>query len=418
MDSKMKDRANVKALEKICSAEPTLVDVRQAIEVVPNMTPETILTSGPPMPWEDYTGGQRSAIIGGALFEGLAADAEEVDTKIHAGHIRLRPCHDHDCVGSITGVTTASMAVFVVENQQHGNRAFCTLFEGEMHERLTYGSYNEAVHKNILFLRDVVGRVISEAVRIGGGIPLRPIIHRALHMGDELHSRNTASTFLFSRELFPYLLRLTKRLPEEDINRTLQYLTENQYSFLRLSMASSKATANAAHNIEGSSIVTYQGFNCRNFAIKVSGLSNEWFSAPMPKMKAKFFEDYDENDLLYAGGESMMAETVGLGGLSSAAAFPLQDYVLATPEEMVERTLEMYKITLSEHPEFKIPYLRFRGIPVGIDIKRVVSTGITPVMDLGAAGKDGTQIGAGVFYPPLSCYKAALNAFVERYGQA
>lgn len=416
MRTKLIDEANAKAVERICSSEPTLVDVRRAIEVVPRMTPETIVTSGPPMRWEDYTGGQRNAIVGGALFEGLAANADEADAKIRAGDIRLGTCHDHGCVGSITGVTTASMAVFVVENRRHGNRAFCTLFEGEKRERLTYGSYNEGVHKNLLFLRDVVGRVVGEAVRISGGIPLRPIIRRALHMGDELHSRNTAATFLFSRELFPYLLKAAKRLPEEDIDDTLEYLTKNQYSFLRLSMAAAKVTANAAHGIEGSSIVTYMGFNCRDFAIRVSGLGDAWFRGPLPKMKAKFFEGYGERDVLYAGGESSLAETVGLGGFSSAAAFPLQDYVLATPEEMVERTLEMYSITAGEHPDFRIPYLRYRGIPVGIDIHRVVKSGKTPVMDIGAAGKDGSQIGAGVLYASGSCFQAAADAFVERYG--
>ena len=416
IDSTLIYQANMEAFERICKAEPTLIDVNRAIDVVPDMTPETILTSGPPLEWEEYTGGQRNAIIGGALFEGLAADAEDAEAKIHSGRIRLRTCDDHDCVGSITGVTTASMAVFVVENKHYGNRAFCTLFEGEIRERLTYGTFNETVRKNLIFLRDVVGHVIGEATRISGGIPLRPIMRRALHMGDELHSRNTASTFLFSRELFPYLLPLTKRLPEDDIKRTLEYLTKNQYSFLRLSMASSKATANAAHGIEGSSIITYMGFNCRDFAIKVSGLSNAWFTAPMPKMKAKFFEGYSEHDILYAGGESPLAETVGLGGFSSAAAFPLQNYVLATPEEMVRRTLEMYKITFGEHSEYKIPYLCFRGIPVGIEIHKVVNTDIKPVMNIGAAGKDGTQIGAGVLYAPMSCFQDAVDAYANRYG--
>jgi len=407
--------ANQKAYEALCSAEPTLLDVRRAIEVVPGMTPETILTSGAPLPWEKYSGGQRNAIIGGALFEGLASDAEDANAKLKSGKIKLHTCHEHHCVGSITGVTTASMGVFVVENAKHKNRAFCTLFEGEKRARLTYGSYNREVHDNLIFLRDVVGGVIGEAVRLCGGIPLRSIMVRALHMGDELHSRNTAATFIFSRELFPYLLKVSKHLPEDQVEKTVEYMTANQYAFLRLSMAASKATADAAHGIEGSSVVTYMGFSCDNFAIRVSGLGDTWFRGPLPQMKAKYFEGYSENDLLYAGGESPLAETTGLGGMASAAAFPLQNFVLATPEEMVERTLSMYRITTGEHTAFKIPYLRYRGVPTGIDVHKVVNTGITPVLDIGAAGKDGSQIGAGIMIVPMAPFQAAALAYKERY---
>lgn len=409
------EQANAKAVERMYNAEPVLIDIRRAIDVVPDMTPETILTSGASLPWEEYFGGQRNAIIGGALFEGLASDAEEAEAKIRDGRIKLRPCHDYHVVGSITGVTTASMAVFVVENIKHGNRAFCTLFEGEKRERLTYGSYNEDVHKNLLFLRDVIGEVIGEAVRLSGGISLRTIMSRALHMGDELHSRNTAATFIFTRELVPYLIQLAKKMPEEKINQTVKYITENQYSFLRLSMASAKSIADSAHGIKGSSVVTYMGLSCLEYAIRVSGLGDDWFRAPIPKLKVKYFEGYSDKDQIYAGGESMLAETVGLGGLASAAAFPLQSYVLATPEEMVERTLQMYKITLGEHPVFKIPFLRYRGTPTAIEIHHVVETGITPIMDIGAAGKDGSQIGAGFLVAPISPFQDAVDAYAKRY---
>src|SRR5881628_3138168 len=195
--------ANARAVEQLCAAEPVLVDLRPAIDVVPGMTPSTILTSGPPMMWEEYTGGQRAGIIGGALFEGLASDPVDADMKIREGRIRLGACHDHGCVGSLAGIYTASMPVFVVENRRTGNRGFCNLFEGASPARLNYGVYNDDVRRSVLFIRDVVGPTLAEAVGEAGGVGLRPIIRRALHMGDELHSRNTAATLLFTRELFP-----------------------------------------------------------------------------------------------------------------------------------------------------------------------------------------------------------------------
>jgi hypothetical protein len=397
------------------SADPVLVDVRPAIEVVPDMTPETILTSGAPLPWEEYFGGQRSGIVGGALFEGLAADAAEAEERIAARSIRLRVCHDHGCTGSLAGIYTASMPVLVVENRNGGNRAFCNLFEGPSPQRLNYGVYNETVRESLLFLEEVIGPVLGEAVRFAGGIPLKPIMVRALHMGDELHSRNTAATVLFARELFPALLELAEPRRDE-VRRTLDYLRSSDYFFLRLSMASSKATADAAHGVEGSSVTSAMTFNCRDFAIRVSGLEDTWFRAPLPPVEAKFFEGFGPDDVEYMGGESVINETVGLGGFAQAAAFPLQEYQGGSPERMVERNLAMYEITVGEHPELRIPYLGYRGVPTGIDVHRVVETGVVPVMDIGVAGRGGGQIGAGVLAAPLACFEAAREEYARRYG--
>jgi hypothetical protein len=410
----LRERANLQAFERMSSADPVLVDVRPAIDVVPGMTPQTILTSGAPLPWEEYEGGQRNAIIGGALFEGLAPDAEDAAAKLSDGRIRVSACHEHGCVGSVAGIYTASMPVFVVENTHGGNRSFCNFFEGPSRKRLNYGVYNEEVRLGLLFIQDVVAPVIGEAVRTTGGFPLRPVIRRALHMGDELHSRNTAGTLLFTRELFPALLKITERFPEQ-VSRTLQFLRESDYFFLRLSMAASKAAADAAHGVEGSSIVTAMTISCRGFAIRVSGLGNSWYRGPHAVVEAKLFEGHTEDDIAWMGGESHITETVGLGGFAQAAAFGLQAYQGGTPEAMVRMNLAMYEITVDEHPEFKIPYLGFRGTPTGIDIHRVVETGVVPVIDGGLAGKDGGQIGAGILKAPLACFDTAVAAYADVY---
>jgi uncharacterized protein DUF1116 len=407
-------RANREVIDRIFASDPVLVDVVPAIDVVPGLDRATILTSGPLLPWEHYTGGQRAGIVGGVLFEGLAG-ADEAEMKLAADEIHVRPCMDYGCVGSLAGVYTASMPVLVVENRAHGNRAFCNLFEGVSPHRLNYGIYNEDVERNLRFLGDVVGPTLGEAVRLAGGIPLQPLMVRALHMGDELHSRNTAATLLFTRELFPLLLELSGRMRDE-VRQTLDYLRSSDYFFLRLSMAASKATADAAHGVEGSSVVSAMVFNCREFAIRVSGLGEEWFRGPLPTMYgAKLFDGFTEDDVEFMGGESTINETVGLGGFAQSAAFPLQAYQGGSAERMIEANLAMYEITLAEHPELKIPYLGFRGVPSGIEIHRVVTTGITPVLDIGVAGRMGGQIGAGSFRAPLQCFEAAVAAYDRRY---
>lgn len=394
-----------------------LVDLRPAREVVPGMTRETVLTSGAPLPWEAYEGGQRRAIIGAALYEGLAGDATEADAAIRSGRIRVGACHDHACVGSMAGVYTASMPVFVVEDRRHGNRACCNLYEGESLERLNYGVYNERVRANLDFVHGTIAPVLAEAVRLAGGVPLRPIMRRALHMGDELHSRNTAATLLFAREILPALLTLAQRAPGP-VRATAAFLRECDYFFLRLAMAASKAAADAAHGVPGSSVVTAMTFSCREFAIRVGGLGDAWFRAPMPRVEAKLFAGFSDEDVACMGGESIINETAGLGGFAQAAAFALQAYGGGTPERMVEQNLQMYEIAVGEHTEFRIPFFRYRGTPVGIDVRRVAATGVLPVMDVGVAHRDGGQIGAGILRAPLACFTAAARAHARRYGDA
>lgn len=407
--------ANRQAGDRMTSADPVLVDIRPAIEVVPGMTPDLILTSGAPLPWERYTGGQRNAIIGGALFEGLARTPEEADTMLRDGRIKLGACHDHACVGSLAGIYTGSMPVFVVENREHGNVAFCNSFEGSSPKRLNYGVYDDEVRDTLLFLQDVAAKVLREALtRAEGGIPLRPIIRRALNMGDELHSRNAAATLLLSRELLPHLLDVSDDLPRET-RETVEFMVSNDYFFLRLSMAASKATADAARDIPGSSVVSAMAFSSQEFAIRVSGLGDEWFRSPELNVDAKLFEGYTDDDIEFMGGESVINETVGLGGFAQAAAFPLQSYQGGGPDEMIANTERMYAITVAEHPMYRIPALKFRGCPVGIDVERVAATGVLPLMDIGVAGRMGGQIGAGMMTAPMGCFTQALDAYRERY---
>jgi hypothetical protein len=183
-------------------------------------------------------------------------------------------------------------------------------------------------------------------------------------------------------------------------------------------MAAAKASADAAHNVEGSSLVTGMAINCRNFAIRVSGLGDNWLLGPHPTVQAKLFDGHSEDEITWMGGESIICETIGLGGFAQAAAFPLQAYQGGSPEAMVERNLELYRITQGENPDYQIPFLRYRGTPTGIDIRKVVDTGVTPAMDIGVAGRDGGQIGAGIVRAPLACFEAAMTAFRERYGTA
>ena len=415
IDHTRREEANRIAFDRLTGADPVLVDVKPAGEVVPGMTPTTILTSGPPHQWEEYTGPQRNALIYGAIYEGLAGSEEEAAAKYENGELQIEPCHHHGCVGSVAGIYTASMPVFIVENAAGDNTAFCNFYEGESRRRLNYGTYGDDVRDRLKFIEQVLAPVIGDAVRVSGGIPLKPMMSRALRMGDELHSRNTAGTILFSRALFPHLL---DALPaqEQVVRQTLGFLQESDYFFLRLSMAASKAAVDAAAGVEASSLVTAMSISCRGYGIRVSGLGEEWFVGPDPIVQGHFFEGFTADDLVWMGGESHVTETAGLGGFAQACAFPLQKYQGGSPEAMIANNLAMYEITVGENPDYFIPYFSFRGTPTGIDIFKVVETGITPVIDGGLGGRDGGQIGAGVLRGPIECFEMAMASYEARYG--
>jgi hypothetical protein len=415
-DGTRREAANAEAVGRMTGADPVLIDVQPAGEVVPGMEGNVILTSGPPMPWDQYYGGQRSAVVSGAIYEGLAADEADAEARLRDGRIVLASTHDHGCVGSVAGIYTASMPVFVVRNTVSGIQAYCNFYEGESRHRLNYGSYNDEVRRGLDFLRDELAPVLGDVIRRSGGVPLKPIIGRALRMGDELHSRNTAATTLFIRELTPYFLAYAIDTSSEQALTALRFFFGSDYSFLRLSMASAKAMADAARDVPGSSVVTAMTISCRNFAIRVSGLGDEWFLGPLPEVSCKLFDGFTDDDVQWIGGESHITETVGLGGFAQAAAFGLQAYQGGSADQMVAMNSLMYDITVAEHPDFLIPYFGFRGTPVGIDIFKVTGTGIQPVIDGGLAGKDGGQIGAGILRAPLDCFTAAAAAYAQRYG--
>jgi hypothetical protein len=77
----------------------------------------------------------------------------------------------------------------------------------------------------------------------------------------------------------------------------------------------------------------------------------------------------------------------------------------------------MYEITLEEHPVYRLPALDLRGSPVLIDFRRVVASGLLPIIDTSITHRKAGygMIGAGLVNPPMGCFAKALEAFATRY---
>ncbi len=404
--------ANKEALSRILSAQPTLVGIGVAGEVIPGMTKKTILHAGPPIAWDKMSGPLRGAVIGGLIYEGLAANAEEAIALVQSGEIQFDPCHHHDAVGPMAGVVTASMPVWIIQNTTFGNYAYCTLNEG-LGKVLRYGAYSEEVINRLKWMEKVLGPVLKEALALKGAIDLKTMIAQVVMMGDEGHNRNKAGTSLLIRELAPYIVQTG--FGNEDKVEVLKFMHSNDHFFLNLTMPACKATLQPAAGIEYSTIVYTMARNGTEFGIRVSGLGDRWFTAPAEIIDGLFFPGFSAEDANPDIGDSVITETTGIGGFAMAAAPAIVQFVGGTPQDAINYSKSMYEITETENNTYKIPVLNFRGTATGIDIMKVVETTILPIINTGIAHKEPGvgQVGAGLVRPPMKCFEDALEAFVE-----
>ena len=407
------DEANAEAVRRIASSEPFLVDVKPAGDVVPGLGETDFLHAGPPLPgWEAVSGALRAATLGTMVHFGIAKDLAEAEEAADGGGIRLLPANDHNAGGTFAGVIGHKTPLLVVENRAAGTFACAAINEGRG-KCLRYGANDPETLSRLAWIEGEFTDILGTAVLASGGIDLYEILVQALHMGDDGHSRQKAASSLFMNAVAPHIAE-TEFAPAET-RRALEFLARTDIFFLPLTMAAGKATMLSVHGIEHSSVVTCMAMSGVEFGIKVSGLGERWITGPLPEVQGQYFEDYGPTDANPAIGDSEIAETTGLGGFAMAAAPALARYVGGTPEESARLSVEMYQITVDEHPHFNIPSLNYRGTPCGIDVRKVVATGITPLFNTGIAhATPGIgQIGAGYARTPLVCYEKALEALVE-----
>ena len=412
MDIKQKiEMANEEVAQRLIQGEPVLVDIAPAAEVIPGLEDKMIIHAGPPIEWSGVCGAQQGAMIGMTLYEGWADTPEQAQEMLKKGEIRLEPNHHHQAVGPMAGTITASAPVWVVENKAFGNRAFCRQVEG----RQQFGEYSQDALNGLRMWRDVWAPTLREALTKTGGLELKPIIIKALQMGDELHNRHTASSSLFANAMAVAMAEAD--LPKESVLPTLYYITNHNLIFLGLAMACGKAISDPTHGVDYSTVVTAMARNGTEFGIRVSGLGDEWFTAPAPVVDGLYLPGYSADDGGLDMGDSAITETVGWGGFVIGGAPGILSLVGGTPGEALAYSREMKKITVATHPTYLMPALGFMGASIGIDIRKVVQTNIAPIIDTAIAHKNPgfPIIGAGLVRPPMECFKQALIAFGRKY---
>ncbi len=400
--------ANREAGARMLAAEATLVDVRPAAEAL-GLERGHFLHAGPPISWERASGPLRGGLIGAMLFEGLADSPDAAEAALARGDVSWEPCHHRGAVGPMAGIVSSSMWVSELHDGVHGSTSWCSLNEG-LGKVLRYGAYDREVVERLHWMTDVLGPLLRRAVAGAGPVDIKAVIAQMVQMGDEGHNRNRAGTLMLLRELLPAMI--DSGAPSSDVAESVRFLSQNDHFFLNLVMPACKLQTVAADAIPGCTVLTTMARNGTDFGIQVSGTGREWFTGPAQVADGLYLGSYGPEDANPDIGDSAITETAGLGGFSMATAPAIVRFVGGSVPDALATTERMYEITVTENPAYAIPILEFRGAPTGIDVTRVIRTGILPQINTGMAGKvAGTgQVGAGLVTPPMECFTAAIEA--------
>ena len=409
--------ANTVAVNRLIDADPVWEDVRPAGEVLEGMGDYTVTHSGPPIAYEDMVRLHQRGMVSACLFEGWAKTEAEAVELIHSGKLNIISALDTNTSGSGTGIITKSVAMLVVRDRNSGKMAATFPAEGVVHQGgfCGWGLYSKGIAENLRVIREELMPPIVAALKQMGGIRLKPILARRMQMGDENHTRQTASDLFLEHELVPRLMEL--ELPKEQLLASMKYVVDTPRFFHNLGQGASRAAMLANVGEPYSTMVTAACGNGVTFGIKLAGMGEEWFTAPSPMIVGKYSEPgASAADQIPWCGDSSVVECAGMGGLAGGASpivCRLRDMKLA---DAIAQTRQMEKICITANPNYVVPNLDFDCLPVGIDARKVLETGITPILHGGMFNKDGGLLGAGAARVPMECFEKAMTAFLKKYG--
>ncbi len=409
------EAANAAAFARYLAAQPTLVGVAPAADAIAGLPERTILHSGPPIEWQNMCAPVQGAVVGACIYEGWADSHAAAQHLLDGGEVSFSPCHHYAAVGPMAGIISPSMPVWIIEDSTHGTRTYCNLNEG-LGKVLRFGANAPEVIEHLRWMGRTLGPALTATVETLGPLELKPLMAQALHMGDEVHNRNAAASALLLKRLFP--AALDAGLEAADLSAVVKFINSNDHFFLNLSMPACKALMDAAHGVAGSSLVTAMARNGVEFGIRVSGLGDRWFTVPAPVVEGLFFPGYSAEDANPDLGDSTITETAGLGAFAMAASPAIVQFVGGSARDAIANSRRMSHITIGRNDSFTLPQLDFGATPAGIDIRKVIDTGIAPVINTGIAHREAGigQIGAGITHAPMACFSQAVLALADTFG--
>jgi hypothetical protein len=252
--------------------------------------------------------------------------------------------------------------------------------------------------------------MLDQAIMALGGIDAREIIAEALARGDELHNRNRAATSMLQNKLAIDMLECG--FPAAKQLRALRFIESNPQFFVGVSLPASLLMLKAARSIPGCSLLTGIGANGKDCGLQVSGTGDRWFVAPADVPAGILMPGFAMADVALACGDSLMVECAGLGASVLPAAPAFSPVIGATAEDAARYASNARSIAIGGHPHCRVPTMGFRGVPIGIDVREGVRTGVLPVIDImmGHCQPGVGMVGMGLVSPPMKCFQEALIA--------
>ncbi|HEX9716732.1 MAG TPA: DUF1116 domain-containing protein [Actinomycetota bacterium] len=402
------DAANAEAVRRLDEGSPAVIGIGSTLDEVPGMEARMVLHPGPPLPWEEFCDPLKRSVRAAVMAERWASSPEDAEALVAGGKVRLDAANHHRTVVPMATALGPSAPVFVVENEHGGNRAYSALNQGPGKTAWFGVEIPEAVER-LVFLRDAVGPVLAAAVRASGPIDVFSLVAQGLQMGDDSHMRTQATTNLLLRHLLPFLIEVDHPAGGD----VARFLSANHLFFLNIAMAAAKAVADWAAEVPEASVVVGMARNGTTFGVRIAGAGDGWFVAPAPPVgDALYHAGFGPDDAAPDIGDSAVLELVGLGGAAAAASPAVAAFVGGTMADAVATTQAVERICAGRSGRFKLPFLDFRGSPIGVDVRKVVETEITPAINTGilhtSAGTG--QVGAGVARAPIDCFREGLLA--------
>lgn len=409
--------ANDKAVSCIIDSDPAWVDILPAGEVIEGLDDYTIIHSGPPIDFEEMVMLHRRGLVSACLFEGWAKNEQEALELIQSGKLKIMSALDTNTVGAGTGIITKSVAMIIIEDRKTGRRAATFPAEGPFQGGFCgWGLYTPEIADNLHYMRDQLFPILRKMLKEFGPIAIKPILAESMQMGDENHTRQTASDYIFDRQVVPNLIKMD--IPKEKLLPVIQYIVDTPRFFHCYGQGAARSAMLSAVGQAYSTMITAVCGNGVEFGIKVAGLGNQWFTAKAPMMKGQYTSSkYTIKDQLPWIGDSCVVECAGMGGMAAGASPIVCALRGMKAREAIKLTREMGKICIAKNPNFPIPSMDFEFLPVGIDMYKVIETGITPEIHGGMFNYEGGLIGAGSARVPMECFEKAMKTFVERYGK-
>jgi len=406
------ETANAEVVRRINDGVALLHAVDTASSVIPGMGDRTVLHCGPTIGWNEMCDPLQRSVRATVLAEGWAETLEDATASLAGGEIELLPANEHSTVLPMATAIGPSAPVYVVENQQGSTTAFSSINQGSG-EVPWFGVDSDVAIERLRFLRDAVGPVLAEALSSHGPVDVFSLASQGIPMGDDVHMRVQATTNLLLRDLLPHLVRATHQRAAD----VAEFLSGNHLMFLNVAMAGAKSLVEWAGEVDESSIVTTMARNGTTYGIRLPGQPDRWFLTESPPIQDALYNPGQgpETSALDIGDSSVL-ELIGLGGPAAANSPAVAGFLGGRMSDAIRATRNMQEICADESRRFRLPILDHVGTPVGIDVRRIVETSITPAVNTGIVHvSDGSgQVGAGVAWAPVECFVEALHDLDRR----